>query len=753
MLAGLLGMTPLGAAQVGAAQVGAARLSTEPSGAALHGPGAIAAGGAYPADTAAAGSTGSLPPAAGIQSNQLLGASGRGTFPANTSKVDGVTETRPVFGDQVRVDKSLGTEPRSVARVETSVAFSLIGVRIAGEPSHSHIRARFRADGTWGSWVEMTINPDHGEDGMPPSSSSEPFWVGSADAYEVEVDTDQAPRTSVITVRDLPGPIGAAPAQGRTSDSGMPAISARASWGALPPAHLPGRSNDVRFGVVHHSVSSNSYQRSEVPAILRSIQRYHLSQGWDDIGYNFAVDRFGGVWEARYGSLAAPVIGAHAVGFNSGAVGVVMLGEYGAALPTDSATRAVGDVIGWRLATFGADPRGSTTEISGESSKYPDGQVVTIPRVVGHRDLGLTSCPGSNLYARLSTIRTIAATRFDNVVARYRNSATGDFNADGRSDVLWWTARGVAEMLWTGNLDRTFSSLGSPAVGVEPAVMLEGDFNGDKRTDLLAYGEGTKPDGRWYAQSGGTLGASPVAVNGIYRPSSGDFDGNGTTDILWYGWGEKPDLIWFHEKGGSASSLPLSVKGEYSRVHGDFDGNGTDDIFWYGTGRDPDALWLNRTNRTHADVKINVDGTYMPYVGDFDGNGMDDILWYVIGSRPDSIWLMTGGGRYRSVGISVSGTYQPTIADFDGNGTDDIFWYAPGGTADFLWKFMTGGQPVSQPLTVNGTYIPTIGDFDGNGVSDLLWFGLGGASDTIWFGGGGSFTHRSLVVDGKPTPL
>ena len=62
---------------------------------------------------------------------------------------------------------------------------------------------------------------------------------------------------------------------------------------------------------------------------MRSIYRYHtVSRGWGDIGYNVIVDKFGRLWEGRYGGLASTVIGAHAGGFNTSTFGVSMLGNY-----------------------------------------------------------------------------------------------------------------------------------------------------------------------------------------------------------------------------------------------------------------------------------------------------------------------------------------------------------------------------------------------------------------------------------------
>lgn len=674
----------------------------------------------------------------------------------STASVDGVEHQAPTFREQSPSDRTLGDQRRAVAQGTTSRPFALIGVHIAtpGNAPHQSARVRVRSDGTWGGWTELHVDADHAEEGSAPSRVSDPFWVGEADAYEVEVPVTDAAHTTVTLVRDLPGPSGPVEGAVRSTSSGAPTIRSRASWGAAPPRVVPGRSTDVRFAVVHHSVSANSYSSTQVPGILRGIQRYHLSQGWDDIGYNFAVDRFGTIWEARYGSAVAPVIGGHALGFNSGSVGVVMLGEFGSVLPTEAASRAVGDVAGWKLALHGADPRGSTAEISGGSSTIPADSTVTIPRIVGHRDLSATSCPGANLYTRLPLIRSTAGARFDSVPARHRNMLAGDVNGDGADDLLWWAPRAVSEHLWRSTGGQAFASVGAPGISEEPTALLSGDFTGSGRLDMLSYVEGAGADRRWFGQTNGTFSAGQVSIGGSYRPSVGDFNGDGIDDILWYGWKGKPDYIWFHEPGGAVRSRAITVNGAYTRVLGDFDGNGTTDILWYGPGSDPDALWLMRADGTPQNVPINISGTYRPIVGDLDGNGMDDIFWYGVGALPDSMWLMTGGGRYNSAKVSVGGVYEPILGDFDGNGTADILWYAPGATQDYRWRFQVGGTPHSERVTINGTYLARVGDFAGNGRDDIAWFGPGGSVDTIWYhGAGGAASSTRMIVNGAATSM
>src|SRR4029077_1663338 len=93
-----------------------------------------------------------------------------------------------------------------------------------------------------------------------------------------------------------------------------------------PPSYAP----SVQFALVHHTAGTNSYTASQSAAIVRGIELYHVKgNGWNDIGYNLLVDKYGQVFEGRYGGVDRNVIGAHAEGFNTGSVGVAVLGDYG----------------------------------------------------------------------------------------------------------------------------------------------------------------------------------------------------------------------------------------------------------------------------------------------------------------------------------------------------------------------------------------------------------------------------------------
>ena len=168
----------------------------------------------------------------------------------------------------------------------------------------------------------------------------------------------------------------------------------------------------VRFAVVHHTAGTNSYSASESAAIVRGIERYHvLANGWNDIGYNFLVDKYGQVFEGRGGGITKNVVGAHAEGFNTGSTGVAVIGNYESQAISPAARAALVKLLAWRLDVAHVNPLGKLTWTSGGNPRYPAGTKVRLRAVSGHRDTGPTSCPGGSLYAQLPGIASgVAAT-------------------------------------------------------------------------------------------------------------------------------------------------------------------------------------------------------------------------------------------------------------------------------------------------------------------------------------------------------
>src|SRR5690606_8922345 len=104
-----------------------------------------------------------------------------------------------------------------------------------------------------------------------------------------------------------------------------PAIITRKGWGADAKLRCDedkmGRT--IRGTVVHHTAGSNSYSKSASASIIRDIYAYHTKTlGWCDIGYNFLVDKYGQVFEGRWGGITKPIHGSHAADWNTDTMGI-----------------------------------------------------------------------------------------------------------------------------------------------------------------------------------------------------------------------------------------------------------------------------------------------------------------------------------------------------------------------------------------------------------------------------------------------
>lgn len=585
--------------------------------------------------------------------------------------------------------------------------FTAVGITTTSAGS-APAAVRTRTDGVWSEWRELSTDDDHRPDGVEGARgragiTSEPLFVGLADGYELQVPIDAGDvEVHLVTETDRRVTI----TDGTEGAGAAPRINPRSSWGARAPKAVPTDAGELKVGIVHHSVNSNAYSQASVPAMLRSIQAYHMdANGWNDIAYNFAVDRFGGIWEARAGGIDRAIIGGHAYGFNTATTGVVVLGDYGTASPSSASVRAVEDVLAWKLAQHHTPTTGTVTYRSTVDTHFgPAGTPVVLSRIVGHRNVRQTGCPGNALYSRLGTIRS-------NVHAKT-----------------------------------------PAALRDAPAAMVHGDQNGDGRDDLLLYRPGSSTDRDLLGTGGpGLLGSDPpgftvrsTSISGLYEPLAGDFDGDGFGDVFWYAVGGARDYVWYGLPNGGHHSVGVRVTGEYEPIVGDFDGDRRDDIFWYAPGNTRDFVWEGVGRGSFRSVSTRVSGVYETHVGDFDGNGASDILWYAPGRSADSIWY--GGARFVSSSVRVDGVYRPQIGDFTGDGRDDVFWYRKGPGADHLWIGSAARRFSSEYRPVSGYYEPLVGDFDGNGYDDLFW-NVGNGQDFQWMHRPGGYTSYSARID------
>jgi hypothetical protein len=178
-------------------------------------------------------------------------------------------------------------------------------------------------------------------------------------------------------------------------------IIPRAGWGAdeklrhvdqdpSKPIRWTPRYRDIEKIIVHHTVTENN--PNDVGAALRAIYYYHaVTQGWGDIGYNFLIDWQGNVYEGRFGG--PNVIGGHALQYNSGSLGIALLGNFMSIAPPEAMIASLIRLIRARA------PHVDVTK----ATDWVD--LIGLANLCGHGDVLSTSCPGDRAYPLLPVIR------------------------------------------------------------------------------------------------------------------------------------------------------------------------------------------------------------------------------------------------------------------------------------------------------------------------------------------------------------
>jgi hypothetical protein len=411
-------------------------------------------------------------------------------------------------------DQALGDLPRSGITIQLRRRADLAGIEWRA-PAAARVWIRFLlAGGRWSAWASAGAH-GHGPDGPAASGRfvGDPVWTGGTMAVELRAT---APLSGVrLHLVDVSGGLGARREAAHGSalasaaalplaapvlaaGAGQPPIIARHGWaqGMARPRVAPGY-GAVRMAFVHHTQNPNGYAPGEVPAMLRAMYAFHrFVRGWNDIGYNFVVDLYGRIFEARAGGIDEPVAGAQAGGYNFTSTGVAVLGSFTGTPISPAARDALQRLLAWKLSLHGRPAIGRVTvKVSRAGSfysRFPANARVSLARIAGHRDGDSTDCPGNALYGELPGIRE-AVRRLAGQPARAALSlgpaATGA--ATGQAPP---SAPGRVQTL-AGNLSRLD---GTPLAGARVAVQVRGvSARGEVVGERTIAETATDAYGRW----------------------------------------------------------------------------------------------------------------------------------------------------------------------------------------------------------------------------------------------------------------
>jgi hypothetical protein len=255
---------------------------------------------------------------------------------AGTTRAAGL-QTIPI---ETAVGRSAAGAGPILLPARTTEPFSLLGITwadpFAALQATVQVRTRSRATRRWTNWRTLASHGSAPEDAR---GATEPLWTGDSDGVQARLYGGNLPdglRLDLIDPGRSPAPTAdlarrAVPVPARP----VPRLITRAGWGADETLvrSAPAYTGPTEVFFVHHTATGNDYDCADSAAIVRGIQAYQVrSKGWDDIGYNFLVDKCGHIFEGRAGGVDRPVLGAHTLGFNTDASAIAVIGTYDSAI-------------------------------------------------------------------------------------------------------------------------------------------------------------------------------------------------------------------------------------------------------------------------------------------------------------------------------------------------------------------------------------------------------------------------------------
>ena len=486
----------------------------------------------------------------------------------------------------------------------------------SGTPGTIEMRAF--EDSSWTPWRDVSSGADHAPDDETTESiaargGSEPTLFTNPDAVQVRVSGD-VPAGMEISFFDArtTSPL---PLMNTTAAEAGVTIRPRSDWdpgNTCAPLETP-EEVQIDIAFVHHTGIGNTYRSSQVPGIILSYCNYHQNgRGWNDLAYNFMIDRFGTIWEGRAGGIDKGIRGGHTKGVNSFSTGIALIGNYTSSAPTSAQQKALTDLLTWKLGVHNIDPLGQVDVITEGSYKFDEYERVTFNSIAGHRDAQATACPGTYLYSRLPQIRNTVAAAFTAVpLNTYTPSVTGDFTGDGIEDGAAFITASRKWKITSGSSGSTTTSSGA-AVGFGLVDAARADLDGDNKADIVAVGPGKFVTFR-STGSGFTSSSMPGVAN-PRRVIQAD-DGMGQISIVTDASGRVMVGPSWNTIGTAPGLKDIAV--------GDIDGDGMDEVVTVGSQGTVTVHALG--NQNVGGNKAVVPGADRVAVADFDGTGSASI--------------------------------------------------------------------------------------------------------------------------------
>jgi hypothetical protein len=278
---------------------------------------------------------------------------------------------------------------------------------------------------------------------------------------------------------------------------------------------------------------------------------------------------------------------------------------------------------------------------------------------------------------------------------------------------------------------------------------LAGDFDDDGKSDILWHNGKSGDSVIWLMNGVSFAGGATVMAGSTWHPTHvADFDGDGKSDIVWRS-SMGATALWLMNGAQLVSGAGLHTDADWHVTHvADFDGDGSADLLWRNGATGETAMWIMTGHTLMSGATVHTDPNWrVTHVADFNGDGRHDLVWrHATGAT--ALWTMNGTQAMVGAGLLADASWHVhNTGDLNGDGNADLLW-RNASTGEHVTWLMTG-TTVATGATLHtnpNMRIVQTGDFDGDAKTDLVWRDRATGQTALWLMNGLTYTNAAGLI-------